>query len=478
MNARAFRHPDSAPPSRRAWLRSAGCGFGALAFHALAAEAANGAGGAYPSPRPHFAPRAKRVIFLFMHGGVSQVDTFDHKPRINAEAGKPLPFKGLDNLDATKKNGGNGVLFPTPWKFRRAGESGNWVSELWPNVARHIDDLCFIKSMHTKGTSHGQAVSMLHTGTDNLLRPSMGAWVSYGLGSENGDLPAFISIAPPRGHGGTRNFGAAFLPAQHQATAIGHSGLPAKEASIRFLEGEDGSNPRLQRRQLSMLQQLNRAHLDRVDGDPRIEGVIESYELAFRMQGVAPGLLDIGDEPAHIRRLYGLDDAKTEDIGHRCLLARRFCEAGVRFVQVSTPYAWDQHGNLESGHAKNALATDLPIAGLLTDLGQRGLLEDTLVVWGTEFGRTPIAQGSNGRDHNPAGFTIWMTGAGARAGYSHGETDEYGYFAVRDKVHTHDFHATLLHLLGIDHERLTYRYAGRDFRLTDIYGEVVKEVLA
>jgi hypothetical protein len=467
------------PPvaSRRGFLQTAGCGFGALAFQALANDLASAASAPYSLPRLHHAPRAKRVIFLFMHGGVSQVDSFDYKPRINAEAGKPLPFKGLDNLDATQKNGGNGILFPTPWKFRQAGQSGHWVSDLWPHVGRHIDDLCFIKSMHTKGVSHGQAVSMLHTGTDSLVRPSMGSWVSYGLGSENADLPAFISIAPPRGHGGPRNFGSAFLPAQHQATAIGHSGMAAKDATIRHLTHETDS-PRLQQRQLALMQQINRAHLDRSGGDPRIEGVIESYEMAFKMQGIAPDLLDLSREPQAIRDLYGLGQKETADFGHRCLLARRLCEAGVRFIQVSTPYVWDQHGNLEAGHAKNALSVDQPIAALLTDLRQRGLMEDTLVVWGTEFGRTPIAQGSNGRDHNPAGFTIWMAGAGVKPGHSHGETDDYGYYAVKDKVHTHDLHATLLHILGIDHEQLTYRYAGRDFRLTDVYGEVVRGVLA
>ncbi|MBL9155044.1 MAG: DUF1501 domain-containing protein [Verrucomicrobiales bacterium] len=463
--------------SRRTWLATTGGGFGALAFQALANDLATAATHPYSIASTHHAPRARRIIFLFMHGGVSQVDSFDYKPRIQSEAGRPLPFKGLDHLDATQKNGGNGIIFPSPWQFRQAGQSGNWVSDLWPEVSRHIDDLCFIKSMHTKGVSHGQAVSMLHTGTDSLVRPSMGAWISYGLGSENADLPAFVSVAPPRGHGGPRNYGPAFLPAQHQATAIGHSGQSMRDATIRHLEN-DAESPRLQLRQIALLQQMNRAHLDRSGGDPRIEGVIESYEMAHRMQAVAPALLDIAGEPDHIRNLYGLDRKETADFGHRCLLARRLCESGVRFVQVSTPYVWDQHGNLESGHAKNALAVDRPIAGLLSDLKQRGLMDDTLVVWATEFGRTPIAQGSNGRDHNPAGFTIWLAGAGVKAGYSHGETDDYGYYAVKDKVHTHDLHATLLHLLGLDHERLTYRHAGRDFRLTDVYGEVVHPILS
>lgn len=467
---------DPTSSSRRGFLQTAGCGFGAMAFNALAGEVAAAASDPYSMARPHHAPRAKRVIFLYMHGGVSQVDSFDYKPRLKKDDGKPLPFKGLDNLDATKKNEGNGKVMDTPWAFRRAGDCGNWVSDLWPNVAGHIDDLCFIKSMHTRGTSHGQAVSMMHTGTDNLVRPSMGAWVSYGLSSENSDLPGFVSIAPPRGHGGTRNFGAAFLPAQHQATTIGHSGMAAKDATIRFLENPNATG-RLQQRQLSLLRQINRAHLDKSSGDKKVEGVIDSYELAFRMQGVAPDLIDISGEPEHIRELYGINQKETEDFGHRCLLARRFCEAGVRYLQVSTPYVWDQHGNLKAGHQKNALAVDQPISALLTDLKQRGLMEDTLVVWGTEFGRTPIVQGSNGRDHNPAGFTIWMTGAGVKPGLSYGETDEYGYYAVNNKVHMHDLHATILHILGIDHEQLTYRYAGRDFRLTDVYGEVVKDVL-
>ncbi len=464
--------------SRRSFLRNAGCGFGALAFHTLAAEIASAANTAYPSVgRPHFEPKAKRVIFLFMHGGVSQVDSFDYKPRLTKEDGNPLPFEGLSNLDATK-DGAQGKILGTPWSFRQTGQSGNWVSDLWPHVGEHIDDLCFIKSMHTKGTSHGQAVCMLHTGTDNLVRPSMGAWVSYGLGTENRDLPAFVSITPPRGHGGPRNYGSAFLPAEHQATAIGHSGMKTKDATIRYLGHREGDSSRLQQRQLAFLQDLNRDHLERSHQDAQIEGVIQSYELAYRMQGVAPELLDLSGEPGYIQDLYGIGTDETDDFGRRCLMARRFSEAGVRFVQASTAYVWDQHGNLRKGHEKNALAVDKPIAGLLTDLKQRGLMEDTLVVWGTEFGRTPIVQGSNGRDHNPAGFTIWMAGAGVKAGLSFGETDDYGYYAVSDKVHMHDLHATILHLLGINHEHLTYRYAGRDFRLTDVYGEVVKGVLA
>ncbi|MEO0448386.1 MAG: DUF1501 domain-containing protein, partial [Verrucomicrobiota bacterium] len=341
--------------------------------------------------------------------------------------------------------------------------------------ASHADDLCFIKSMHTRGTSHGQAVAMIHTGNDNLLRPSLGAWLSYGLGSENSNLPAFVSVTPPAGHGGARNYGAAFLPAHHQATTLGYSKMKTADATIAYLQNQR-VHPDEQRSQLDMLQRINRKHLAET-GDAQVDGVIQSYEMAAKMQGIAPDLIDVSGESSSTRSLYGMDQKETADFGHRCLLARRFCEAGVRFIQVSTPYVWDQHGGLVKGHTRNALAVDQPISGLLTDLKQRGMMEDALVVWGTEFGRTPVAQGKDGRDHNPAGFTVWLSGAGVKSGYSHGSTDEFGYYAQENKVHMHDLHATILHLLGLDHEKLTYRYAGRDFRLTDVYGEVVREIL-
>ena len=461
--------------TRRQWLETTACGFGALAFQAFAQQIA--AAEASGSPGPHHTPKAKRVIFLFMHGGVSQVDSFDPKPMLTRYDGKELPFKGVDNLDVELKDkAGNGRVLDTPWMFQQHGQSGAWISELWPHLAKHADDLCFIKSMHTRGVSHGQAVAMIHTGSDNLLRPSVGAWASYGLGTENQNLPGFVSITPPAGHGGARNYGSAFLPAHHQATTLGHSGSKTAEATIDYLQNPQ-IQPKEQRRQLEMLHRINQKHFSRTR-DAQVDGVIRSYEMAFRMQGAAPDLIDISRESQPIRRLYGMDRKETADFGHRCLLARRFCEAGVRYVQVSTPYVWDQHGGLLKGHTRNALATDQPIAGLLTDLKQRGMLEDTLLVWGTEFGRTPVAQGKDGRDHNPAGFTVWLSGAGVKPGYSHGATDEFGYFAQENKVHMHDLHATILHLLGIDHEKLTYRYAGRDFRLTDVYGEVVQEILS
>jgi hypothetical protein len=451
------------PLSRRRLLQSAATGFGYLAFAGLQAEAAATQG------LPHHPPRAKRVIFLFMHGGPSQVDLFDPKPLLTRDDGKPLPFKAAPNISAKP------TLMKSPWKFSRHGESGMWVSELMPNLAKQVDDICLIRSMHSRGQSHGQAVCMLHTGTDNFVRPSVGAWVSYGLGSENHDLPGFVSIGAPTAHGGPRNFGSAFLPAVHQATTIGRGG---KLGSGQILNMTAGGDLKSQREQLDFLQTLNQDHLARAVRDAQIEGAIESFELAFRMQQSAPDVINIDAEPEHIRKLYGIDRKETENFGRQCLLARRLAEAGVRYIQVSTGNVWDQHSNLKSGHERNSLEVDRPIAGLLADLKQRGLLDDTLVVWSGEFGRTPIAQGSNGRDHNPQGFCAWMAGGGVKRGFAYGNTDDYGYYATENRVHMHDLHATILHLLGVDHERLTYRYAGRDFRLTDVYGNVVKAILA
>jgi hypothetical protein len=325
--------------------------------------------------------------------------------------------------------------------------------------------------MHSRGQSHGQAVSMIHTGSDSLARPSVGAWVSYGLGSENPDLPAFVSISPATGHGGPRNYGCAFLPAIHQATTIGKSGKLGN-VSIQHL-GNARLKSNEQTEQLELLRQMNADYLARAGRDEQISGSIESLELAYRMQAAAPDVLDLNKESETTKKMYGIGQGATDNYGRQCLLARRLLEAGVRYVEISTGNVWDQHGNLKSGHEKNSLATDLPIASLLADLKARGMLKDTLVVWGGEFGRTPIVQGSNGRDHNPQGFTCWMAGGGVRGGLAYGNTDDYGYFAVEDRVHVHDLHATMLHLLGLNHEKLTYRYAGRDFRLTDVYGNIV-----
>ena len=455
------------PPaiSRRAALQRAACGFGAFAFSGMASAAA--------SEPAHHAARAKRVIFLFMHGGPSHVDTFDYKSELQKRNGERLPFAPAKNLDPTATN--QARLLGSPWKFSRHGQSGLWCSELFPHLARRMDDLCVIRSMQSKGQSHGQAVCMLHTGTDNFVRPSVGAWVSYGLGKENENLPAFVSISPSASHGGPRNYGAAFLPAAHQATAIGSNGKLDEKATFRFLNSS--SKTSVQSRKLELLKEMNQEHLKRTKYAP-VEGIIQSMELAFRMQSAAPPVIDIEHEPDHIKALYGIGEKATNNYGRQCLMARRFAEAGVRYIQVNTPNVWDQHSDLKGGHTKNSLAVDQPIAGLLTDLKQRGMLDDTLVVWGGEFGRTPIVQGSNGRDHNPQGYTMWLAGGGVKRGIAWGETDEFGYYAVKDKVHMHDLHATMLHLMGLDHLRLTYKYAGRDFRLTDVYGHVVKEIVA
>ena len=460
--ATACNHYDAPALTRRDALKRAACGFGSLAFAGLA-----------HAGRAHHPIRAKRVIMLFMHGGPSQVDSFDYKDELQKRSGERLPFAPAKNLapDATNR----ALLLGSPWSFQRHGQSGLWCSELFPHLARRMDDICVIRSMQSKGQSHGQAVCMLHTGTDNFIRPSVGSWVSYGLGRENDNLPSFVSISPSASHGGPRNYGPAFLPAEHQATTIGANGKLDKQASFQFLKS--GSAADLQARKLKFLRSMNEEHLRRTRHTP-VEGVIKSMELAFRMQGAAPAVIDTSDEPDHIRNLYGIGTKETDTYGRQCLLARRFAEAGVRYIQVSTPNVWDQHSNLKKGHEKNAKAVDQPIAALLTDLKQRGMLDDTLLVWGGEFGRTPIVQGANGRDHNPQGFTMWLAGGGVRGGIAHGETDEFGYYAVKDKVHMHDLHATILHLMGLDHLQLTYRYAGRDFRLTDIYGHVVNEIFA
>jgi hypothetical protein len=459
--------------NRRTLLNLSACGLGGIALKATGfgnlrrlqanEDTTTGVGAHHP-------PRAKRVIFLFMHGGPSQVDTFDYKPQLQKDDGKQLPFKPADHINATPK------LLKSPWKFAQHGECGQWVSELLPETAKMVDELCVIRSMHSRGQSHGQAVSMLHTGSDSLVRPSVGSWISYGLGNDNLNLPAFVAISPASGHGGPRNYGCAFLPAIHQATTIGHSGNLG-DARIQFL-GNDQLSPAEQGRQIELLQQMNREYLQHAQRDEQIRGAIDSVDLAYRMQDAAPEVLDLNEEPQHIQKMYGIGDKATDNFGRQCLLARRMAEAGVRYVEVSTGNKWDQHGNLKSGHQDNALMTDRPVAALLADLKARGMLDDTLVVWGGEFGRTPIAQGNNGRDHNPQGFTMWLAGGGVKPGCAYGNTDDYGYYAVENRVHMHDLHATMLHLLGIDHKRLTYRYAGRDFRLTDVYGNVVNDILA
>jgi len=455
-------------------LKTASCGFGWLAFAGLSQGIAKASGLPGKSGSFTLPARAKRVIFITLRGGPSHVDTFDYKPKLNADSGKP----GL--RPGTK-------LLGSKWNFTQHGASGLWISDLFPNVAKHADDLCLVRSMQTDFPAHPQAFLQMHTGSAQFVLPSLGAWTTYGLGTENENLPGFVTLSPPSDVGGDQNYGSSFLPAIHQATRIGSGQRPIKSATVRNLAARIPADE--QRRALDLIQAMNRETLARDKVNPQIEGMIESYELAFKMQMQMPGVLDLSGETAAMKDLYGITDgggsrrgggqfdSSTDDFGRKCLLARRLSEAGVRFVEIAGGN-WDQHFNLSAGHEANAAAVDKPIAGLLTDLKQRGLLKDTLVVCTGEFGRTPHAQGTDGRDHNHKAFTLWMAGGGVKGGFSYGETDEYGYEAISNKVHIHDLHATMLHLLGIDHERLTYRHAGRDFRLTDVYGTVVRDLIS
>ncbi len=456
--------------ARRDLLKVSSAGFGGLALAGLLG--AEQPRGPLDVRSPHFPAKAKRVIFLFMHGGPSQVDTFDYKPLLKRDHGKPLPFARPKVVSSETFN-----LLQSPWSFKQYGQSGAWVSSLFPEIAKCVDDLCIVKSMHGSNSRHGGALLELHTGSDTFVRPSMGSWITYGLGTENASMPGFLTICPTQSHGGANNFGSAFLPAPYAGTSIGSVGIAAKDARIPFISNTE--TPReIQRHEIDYSQLLNRKQLELTGADRALEGRIESFELAFRMQTEAPGLQDLGNETEATKKMYGLDNPVTEDFGRQCLMARRFSEGGVRFVQVSHTYKWDQHENLKRDHQQNAAEVDKPIAALLQDLKSRGLLKDTLVLWGGEFGRTPTAQGSDGRDHNPEAFTIWMAGGGVQPGLSYGATDDYGYYSVENKVHFHDLHATILHLLGLDHLKLTYKYAGRDFRLTDVHGTVVKGILA
>jgi hypothetical protein len=407
-----------------------------------------------------------------MWGGPSHVDLFDPKTRLNTESGKQLSGK-----DVGSDRGQLGEILGSPFRFAQHGESGIWMSELFPHLAQQADKLCVVRSVHTEGQAHGEALLRLHTGQANLVRPSVGAWVSYGLGSESDNLPAFITISPPRGHGGVQNYGSAFLPAVHQGTAIGSAEIPVSKAVIPNLTNQRLSS-RLQRSQLDLVQSLNRNHLREAETDQGIEGLIASYELAFRMQSTMPRIMNVDDETKATLDLYGVGSEPADNFARQCLLARRFAELGVRYIQVSTNYTWDHHQKVKAGHIAESAKVDRPIAGLLQDLDQRGLLDDTLVLWGAEFGRTPMAENGDGRGHHPQAFTMWMAGGGVRRGLTYGSTDDFGYHPVDNPVHMHDLHATLLYALGLDHERLTYRHAGRDFRLTDVYGDVVHDILA
>lgn len=462
--------------NRRDLLRTSACGFGQMVLSALSASGASAdlnASESQLAPKiPHLIPRAKRVIFLFMWGGPSHVDLFDPKPRLNEESGKPLSGKAVGSDKETL-----GTALGSPFRFGQYGDSGIWMSELFPHLARQADRLCVIRSMHTDGQAHGEALLRLHTGQANLVRPSVGAWVSYGLGCESSNLPAFITISPPRGHGGVQNYGSAFLPTVHQGTAIGSAEVPITKAVVPNLVNARLSAG-LQRSQLDLIQSLNRKHLTDSKVDQQIEGLIANYELAFRMQSTMPQVMSLNDESKATLDLYGVDSEPTDNFARQCLLARKFAEQGVRYIQVSTNYTWDHHSKVQAGHITESAKVDRPIAGLLTDLDQRGLLDDTLVLWGAEFGRTPTVENGDGRGHHPQAFTMWMAGGGVRRGLTYGSTDDFGYSPVENPVHMHDLHATLLHILGLDHEQLTYRSAGRDFRLTDVYGNVVHDILS
>ncbi len=474
-NNRVFAH------SRRDMLRMMSCGFGLMAFAGIASGASaaqqmanalrRGDGGSDNPLAPkaaHFAPRAKRVIFLCMQGGPSHVDTFDYKPELITNDGK-----SLSGVRAGAK------LMASPWKFKQYGKSGLWISDLMPETAKHADKLCLLHGMNTAVPAHAQATVMMHTGSFQFVRPSMGAWTLYGLGTENQNLPGFITINPSSGQGGAQNYGAGFLPAVYQGTRVGMERNARRQGSGSEAMPNLGNKTltdKAQREQLDLVQKLNRERARKDGGDDAVEGVIGSYELAFRMQTEMPDLVDLSKESAKTKEAYGVGTG-NDSFARQCLLARRFAEKGVRFIEVNHG-GWDTHRNLRDDLEKQCGEIDRPISALLADLHQRGMLKDTLVIWGGEFGRTPYAQNGDGRDHNHKGFTMWMAGAGVRGGTSYGATDDNGIEAVDGKMDIHDWHATILHVMGLNHEKLTYPYAGRDFRLTDVHGEVHSKILS
>lgn len=470
---------QQAATTRREMLRKCSMGFGGVALSALFGNNTLGSVQSPLSPKlPHFPTKARNVIFLYMDGGPSHVDIFDYKPALEKYHGED-PAKAIGKLAPTQFDNIGKVLKPH-WDFKQRGESGHWVSDLFPYIAETevIDELAMIKSMTSKFSEHTSANYFLHTGSGFQGRPSMGAWFGYGLGTENQNLPGFVvlngGLIPP---GGLDCFGSGFLPAAYQGSMF----LPKEQpiANIKPLEKET----RLQVNKLDILRQLDEATLADTGYDPQVEAAIQNYETAFKMQTAVPDLMDLRGEPDSVKKMYGLDaDFKnTQTFGLQCLLSRRLIERGVRFIELTCPGGngdrWDQHGNLIDGHTKNCKTVDQPIAALIKDLKRTGLLESTLVVWGGEFGRTPFAQGSNGRDHNPFGFTMWMAGAGVKGGSTVGRTDDFGYKAVEDRWEIHDLHATMLHLLGVEHTQSTYRFSGRDMRLTDVHGHVIHKIL-
>ncbi|HJN07792.1 MAG TPA: DUF1501 domain-containing protein [Pirellulaceae bacterium] len=475
--------------SRRTMLNRIALGFGGLAFNALlpsdSLPAKTKPAGLAPVT-PHFAPRAKSVVFLFMQGGVSHVDTFDPKPELDKYDGKEPPFQR-----ARVKFAKRGNLLKSPWKFRPTGDSGLPMSSLWQHLPKVADELCMVHSVCDTNVAHGGATMKLFTGSDLSVRPSLGSWISYGLGTESADVPSYINICPSSLHGGVNNWGAAFLPSIHQGVPLGTPGYPnAPVTTAQFKYMNPSADKRLERLQLELMQKLA---AEQSDTNAELNARLQSFELAFRMQMAAPKALDLSSESKTTQQLYGIGSKPTDDFGRQCLLARRLVERGVRFVQVNhagslrsqgipTNEQWDQHSYLEKGHAVNAAQVDLPITGFLQDLKARGLLDETLVIWAGEFGRTPTSQaggGKNiGRDHHTDGFTIWMAGGGVKGGIRYGATDEFGYYTIQDRMTLHDLHATILHLLGLDHTHLTWHYASRDFRLTDVYGNVAHDIIA
>ncbi len=470
---------------RRDALKSLASGFGYLAFASLAQEAAARDASSIRTDvlaqhATHFAPRAKRVVFLCMKGGPSHVDLLDYKPELNRRTGKPSGIGG---------QGKGPKLLGSPFGFAQHGESGLWFSELTPHLAKHADDLCVIHSMYTDVPNHSPAFVLMHTGSFQFVRPSVGAWSLYGLGTENQNLPGFITLNPPSDNGGARNYGSSFLPAVCQGTRIGGSRIPEFYAKLLGKDQEPGpplknvENSFLsrseQRQQLDLIRQLNTRKLERDVYHPEIEGAIESFELAFRMQAEVPDVLDLSAETSETQSRYGIGTGlPSNQFGRQCLMARRLIESGVRFVELTAPTSWDHHFLIQDQLPKSCHIADQPVGALLDDLKQRGLLDDTLVVWAGEFGRTPYGQSGSGRDHNNKGYSIWMAGGGVKGGVTYGSTDEIGYQAIENPVHIHDWHATMLHLLGLDHERLTFNYGGRNFRLTDVHGRVVNEIIA
>lgn len=457
------------PKSRRQFLAQAGGGLGLLALGNLL-EPISAAESASDNPltprKPHFAPKAKSIIWLFMEGGPSGFDLFDPKPELDKNDGKKIQ---IDTF-----NGSPGPLMKSPFKFQQYGQSGAWVCEKYQNVARHVDEIAWVKSCFTESSDHVPALYQMNTGIARAGLPTAGSWITYGLGSENQNLPGFVVLGNNQGiKGGALNWSAGFLPTSYQGTLFRSEGSPILNLQ-RPKQVEDAD----QRAQLDLLARLNQEHLAGRPAEPDLTARIQSFELAYRMQMEATDLADFSRETALTRASYGLEDKTTRSFGGKCLMARRLVERGVRFVQVYSDGEWDAHADLAGNHTGHCAATDRPIHALLTDLKSRGLLESTLVIWGAEFGRMPVSQGSNGRDHNPHGFLVWMAGAGIKGGASHGETDEFGHRAAVDPVTVHDLHATMLHLLGIDHERLTYMHNGRRYRLTDVAGKLLKKILA